>query len=83
MTTLSDKDIKRELGENLLIYPFKEDNLKGASPDYRRIKNEREKQAHELNLRLKSKNKNQLSISLYGFIGINITPYQRQFFYQY
>jgi anaerobic C4-dicarboxylate transporter len=39
-------------------------------PDYRRIKNEREKQAHELNLRLKSKNKNQLSISLYGFIGI-------------
>jgi deoxycytidine triphosphate deaminase len=31
MSTLSDQDIKRELGKNILIYPFKEDNLKGAS----------------------------------------------------
>ena len=30
MSTLSDQDIKRELGKNILIYPFKEDNLKGA-----------------------------------------------------
>lgn len=31
MTTLSDRDIKHELGENILIYPFNESNLKGAS----------------------------------------------------
>lgn len=31
MTLLSDKDIKRELGTNILIYPFNEGNLKGAS----------------------------------------------------
>lgn len=31
MTTLSDADISRELGKNILIYPFKEGNLKGAS----------------------------------------------------
>lgn len=31
MTILSDEDIKRELGKNILIYPFNENNLKGAS----------------------------------------------------
>jgi deoxycytidine triphosphate deaminase len=31
MTTLSDADIRRELGNNILIYPFNENNLKGAS----------------------------------------------------
>ncbi|HLO89093.1 MAG TPA: deoxycytidine triphosphate deaminase [Nostocaceae cyanobacterium] len=31
MSTLSDRDIKRELGNNILIYPFNEGNLKGAS----------------------------------------------------
>ena len=31
MTTLSDNDIRRELGINVLIYPFEEGNLKGAS----------------------------------------------------
>lgn len=28
---LSDKDIKRELGKNIFIYPFKEENLKGST----------------------------------------------------
>ncbi|AFW97034.1 MULTISPECIES: deoxycytidine triphosphate deaminase [Nostocales] len=31
MSALSDRDIKRELGKDILIYPFNEDNLKGAS----------------------------------------------------
>ncbi len=31
MSILSDEDIKRELGKNILIYPFDEGNLKGAS----------------------------------------------------
>ncbi|OUL32180.1 deoxycytidine triphosphate deaminase [Nostoc sp. 106C] len=31
MSTLSDLDIKRELGKATLIYPFNESNLKGAS----------------------------------------------------
>ncbi|MBD2532344.1 hypothetical protein H6G97_23305 [Nostoc flagelliforme FACHB-838] len=31
MSTLSDQDIKRELGRDILIYPFNESNLKGAS----------------------------------------------------
>lgn len=31
MATLSDNDIRQELGLNILIYPFKEGNLKGAS----------------------------------------------------
>ncbi|ACK69185.1 hypothetical protein PCC7424_0729 [Gloeothece citriformis PCC 7424] len=31
MTVLSDQDIKKELGINIYIYPFKEANLKGAS----------------------------------------------------
>jgi deoxycytidine triphosphate deaminase len=31
MSTLSNRDIKRELGENILLYPFDKDNLKGAS----------------------------------------------------
>lgn len=31
MTTLSNKDISRELGKNILIHPFNEQNLKGAS----------------------------------------------------
>ncbi|AUT00260.1 deoxycytidine triphosphate deaminase [Nostoc sp. CENA543] len=31
MSILSDRDIQRELGKNILIYPFNEDNLKGAS----------------------------------------------------
>ena len=31
MTILSDKDIKNELGINIYIYPYKADNLKGAS----------------------------------------------------
>jgi deoxycytidine triphosphate deaminase len=31
MPTLSDKDIRKELGINILIYPFHEGNLKGAS----------------------------------------------------
>jgi deoxycytidine triphosphate deaminase len=31
MTSLSDQDIKRELGKNILIYPFKRENLKNAS----------------------------------------------------
>lgn len=31
MTILSDTDIKKELGKNILIYPFKKTQLKGAS----------------------------------------------------
>ncbi|MFN6566564.1 dCTP deaminase domain-containing protein [Dendronalium sp. ChiSLP03b] len=31
MSMLSDNDIKQELGINILIYPFTQDNLKGAS----------------------------------------------------
>jgi len=31
MTLLSDVDIKREIGNNILIYPYKNKNLKGAS----------------------------------------------------
>ncbi len=31
MSTLSDRDIKRELGKHILIYPFNEKNLKAAS----------------------------------------------------
>ncbi len=31
MSTLSDDDIRKELGKNILIYPFTEGNLKGAS----------------------------------------------------
>ena len=31
MTVLSDQDIRKELGENIYIYPFSDSNLKGAS----------------------------------------------------
>jgi deoxycytidine triphosphate deaminase len=31
MTALSDQDIKRELGKNILIYPFRSKNIKNAS----------------------------------------------------
>ena len=31
MSTLSDRDIKHELGKRILIYPFHESNLKGSS----------------------------------------------------
>ncbi len=31
MTILSDLDIKRELGVNIYVYPYKAKNLKGAS----------------------------------------------------
>ncbi|MBW4651318.1 MAG: hypothetical protein KME06_21910 [Kastovskya adunca ATA6-11-RM4] len=31
MAVLSDEDIRQELGKNILIFPFKEDNLKGSS----------------------------------------------------
>lgn len=31
---LSDKDIKRELGKNIFIYPFKEENLKGSTYNF-------------------------------------------------
>ncbi len=31
MTILSDQDIKKELGINIYIYPYKAENLKGAS----------------------------------------------------
>jgi len=34
MSILSDADIKRELGENILIYPYIEGNLKGASYNF-------------------------------------------------